>query len=225
LAVRAFEWRRFGFGIASSFQARLQPEIAFTLLFNPAAEIGQRCPPWVCLICIAGTDFMVSITATAGADSFALLLAENSSGQRQQNLLTQNVLNRKTALFIVTDFRVGGRDGAFRASCVHAGGPKNQIERFFEVLLHRIQAPGTQKCEITLVFRSQTDVMNNVVSAPVFCDQVGAAAHRQTAYLLNAGSEVDRTSRDRFAELNRLPFEVEHRNDEAHGNPPDQNRK
>ena len=38
LEVRALEWRRFGFGIADSFQAfspavRLQPEIALNFMF------------------------------------------------------------------------------------------------------------------------------------------------------------------------------------------------
>src|ERR1700692_534414 len=80
LEVRALEWRRFGFGIADSFQAfsqtagpgiagdapkRQQPAIASTLRFHPAAEIGQRCPPRIGLACITGTNLGIPILPTA----------------------------------------------------------------------------------------------------------------------------------------------------------------
>ena len=87
MAVRRLEWRRFGFGIADSFQAfslavgQQQPEIAITLRFHPAAEIGQRCPPRIDLASIAIADFGIAIPSTAGAESFALLLAERSGRQ------------------------------------------------------------------------------------------------------------------------------------------------
>ena len=86
MAVRRLEWRRFGFGIADSFQAfslavGQQPEIAITLRFHPAAEIGQRCPPRIDLGSIAIADFGVAIPSTAGAESFALLLAERPGRQ------------------------------------------------------------------------------------------------------------------------------------------------
>jgi hypothetical protein len=56
LEVRALEWRRFGFGIADSFQAfsltvRLQPEIAFKLyvfiLLRRSASAVHRASTWL----------------------------------------------------------------------------------------------------------------------------------------------------------------------------------
>ena len=96
MAVRRLEWRRFGFGIADSFQAFSQsagpalpgmPETAAawdrfsTLRFHPAAEIGQRCPPRIDLASIAIADFGIAIPSTARAESFAFLLAERSGRQ------------------------------------------------------------------------------------------------------------------------------------------------
>src|ERR1700689_3551185 len=96
LEVRALEWRRFGFGIADSFQAFSQsagpavpgmPETAAawdrfsTLRFHPAAEIGQRCPPRIALASFASTGLGIPIPSTARAKSFTVLLAERSRGQ------------------------------------------------------------------------------------------------------------------------------------------------
>ena len=138
LEVRALEWRRFGFGIADSFQAFSQtaksrhlpgcPETAAacdrfsTLRFHPAAEIGQRCPPRIGRACIASTDLCIPIKSTARAESLAVLLAERSRGQGEQHLLAQHVLNRKTASFIIPDFRIGGRDSVLRGACVNTNG-------------------------------------------------------------------------------------------------------
>jgi hypothetical protein len=95
LEVRALEWRRFGFGIAGSFQASARLSLAlrdamktaaacdcFQLLrFQPAAEIAKRCPTRIDLACFTSTKLSVPILSTTGADSFAILLAERSRGQ------------------------------------------------------------------------------------------------------------------------------------------------
>ena len=129
LEVRALEWRRFGFGIADSFQAfspavRPQPEIALNLTFDLAAEVGKGCPPRIDLTCIAVAYLVVAITSASRAEPFAFLLAERSRRQGQQYLLAQYVLNRKTASFIVPDFGIGGRDSVLRGVCVDTSGSK-----------------------------------------------------------------------------------------------------
>jgi hypothetical protein len=122
-----------------------------TLRFHPAAEIGQRCPPRIGLACIASTNLDIPILSTARAQSLAVLLAERSCRQGKQHLLAQNVLNRKTASFIVPDFRIGGRDGVLRSVYVHTSGAEKQVELFIQPMGDRIEAAGARHFEVTLV--------------------------------------------------------------------------
>jgi hypothetical protein len=232
LEVRALEWRRFGFGIADSFQAFSQnagpalpgrPRNGFSLgslsalRFYPAAEIGQRCPPRIALACFASTELGIPIPSTARAKSLAVLLAERSRGQGEQHLLAQYVLNRKTASFIVPDFGIGGRDGVFRAVYVDTGGAENEVEVFIEAMGHRIKAAGAGHFEVALVGGPQTDVVNLVVGPAMLGKEVGAAAHRHAVQLPDAGAVIDDAGRNGFAEFKRLPFQIEHGNQYGHG--------
>jgi hypothetical protein len=188
-----------------------------TLRFHPAAEIGQRCPPRIALACFASTGLGIPIPSTARAKTLAILLAERSRGQGEQNLLTQYVLNRKTASFIVPDFRVGGRDSVFRAVYVDTGGAEKQVEVFFQPMGHRIEAAGARHFEVGLVGRAQTNVVNLIVAPAMLGEQVSAAAHRHTVQLTDAGAVIDGAGGNRLAEFKRLPFQIEHGNQYGHG--------
>jgi hypothetical protein len=188
-----------------------------TLRFHPAAEIGQRCPPRIGLTCIASTDLNIPILSTARAEPFAVLPAERPRGQGEQHLLAQYVLNRKTASFIVPDFRVGGRDCVFRSVHVDPGGPEKQIEVFFQAMGDRIETAGAGHFEVALVGRAQTDVVDMLVGPSMFGKQVSAAAYRHAVQLPNAGAVVDGAGRNGLAKLKRLPFQIEHCYQYGHG--------
>jgi hypothetical protein len=188
-----------------------------TLRFHPAAEIGQRCPPRIGLACVASTNLNIPILSTARAESFAVLPAERSCGQGEQYLLAQYVLNRKTASFIVPDFRIGGRDRVFGAIYVDAGGTEKQVEVFFEAMGDRIEAAGAGHLEVALVGGAQTDVVDMLMGPAMFGEQVSAAAYWHAAQLPDAGAVIDGAGRNGFAELKRLPFQIEHCYQYGHG--------
>jgi hypothetical protein len=188
-----------------------------TLRFHPAAEVGQRCPPRIALACIASTGLGIPIPSTARAKSFAVLLAERSRGQGEQHLLAQHVLNRKTASFIVPDFRIGGRDGVLRGVCVNTGGPEKQVEVFFQAMSDRIEAAGAGHLEVALVGGAQTDVVDMLVGTAMLGDEVGASAYRHAVQLPDAGAVVDGAGRNGLAKLKRLPFQIEHCYQYGHG--------
>jgi hypothetical protein len=212
LEVRALEWRRFGFGIADSFQAFSQtacpgiagmPETAaacdrfqlyvFILLRRSASAVHRAST----LACIASADLGIPIPSTARAESLAVLLAERSRGQGEQHLLAQYVLNRKTASFIVPDFRIGGRDGVLRGVCVDTGGAEKQVKVFFEPMGDRIEAAGAGHFEVALVAGAQTDVLDLIVGPAMLGEQVGAAAHRHAVELPDPGAVIDGAGRER----------------------------
>jgi hypothetical protein len=183
-----------------------------TLRFDLAAEVGKGCPPRIDLTCIAVAYLVVAITSASRAESFAFLLAERFCRQGEQHLLAQYVLNRKTASFIVPDFGIRGRDSVLRGVCVDTGGAKQQVKVFFEPLRDRIQAASAGHFEIAPVSGAQPDVMDLIVGSAMLCEEVGAAVHRHTVDLTDSGTVVDGAGRDRLTELNRLPFQIEHRN-------------
>jgi hypothetical protein len=188
-----------------------------TLRFHPAAEIGQRCPPRIGLTCIASTDLDIPILSTARAESFAVLPAERSRGQGEQHLLAQYVLNRKTASFIVPDFRIGGRDGVFRGVYIDTGGTEKQVEVFIQAMGDRIEAAGAGHFEVALVGGAQTDVVNMLVGPAMFGEEVRAAAYWHAVQLPDAGAVIDGAGGNGFAELKRLPFQIEHCYQYGHG--------
>jgi hypothetical protein len=101
--------------------------------------------------------------------------------------------------------------------CIDTDGAEKQIEAFFQVLRHRIKTAGARHFEITLVAGAQTDVVDEIVGAAMLGNEIGAAAHRHPANLLDPGSIIDRAGRDRVTEFKRLPFKIEHRNYDGHG--------
>jgi hypothetical protein len=188
-----------------------------TLRFHPAAEVGQRCPPRIALARIASTGLGIPIPSTARAKSFAVLLAERSRGQGEQHLLAQYVLNRKTASFIVPDFRIGGRDGVLRGVYVDTGGAEKQVEVFFQAMGDRIEAAGAGHLEVALVGGAQTDVVDMLMAPAMLGEQVGAPAYRHAVQLPDAGAVVDGAGRNGLVKFKRLPFQIEHCYQYGHG--------
>jgi hypothetical protein len=183
-----------------------------TLRFHPAAEIGQRCPPRIALACFASTKLGIPIPSTAGAKTLAVLLAERSRGQGEQHLLAQYVLNRKTASFIVPDFRIGGRDGMLRGACVDTAGAEKEVEVFVQAMGDWIEAAGARHFKVALVAGAQTDVVDQVVGAVMLGEKICAAVHRHAVQLPDPGAVIDGAWGNGLAEFNRLPFEIEHGN-------------
>jgi hypothetical protein len=167
--------------------------------------------------CIASADLKIQILSTAGAKPFAVLLTERSRRQGKQHLLAQNILNRKTASFIVPDFGIGGRDGVLRGVSVDTGGAEQQVKVFFEPMRHWIEASGTGHFKITLVAGAQTNVMDQLMGPVILREEISAAAYWHAVYLANPGTVIDGAGGNRLIELKRLPFKLEHRYQYGHG--------
>jgi hypothetical protein len=145
------------------------------------------------------------------------LPAERSRWQGEKHLLAQHVLDRKTAFFIVPDFGIGGRDGVLGTRSVNPGGAEKQVELLVELLGDRIEAPGAGHFEITLEASAETNVLDQLMGTSVLGDQVGAAAHGHGVQLTNAGAIVDGAGRDGLTKFDRLPFQLEHCDQQGHG--------
>ena len=100
---------------------------------------------------------------------------------------------------------------------IDAGGPKEQIKMLVEPLRNGIEAAGTGHLEISFVARTQADIVDQLVSAPIFSEQVSPAGDSKIAQLLNSRTVIDSSGRNRFLEFKRLPFEIRHSNQQRHG--------
>jgi hypothetical protein len=100
---------------------------------------------------------------------------------------------------------------------IDARRPKEQIEMLIEPLSNGIEAAGTGHLEVSFVARTQADIVDQLVSAPVFREQISPAGDSKIAQLLNSGTVIDSSGRDRLLEFKRLPFEIKHSKQQRHG--------
>ena len=105
MEVRRLEWRRLGFGIANSF-LYFNPEFSKASSGSgavPGPEISKTAPAIVAGRRAAVTVPLIFVLSANGTYTFTCLRADDLHGQRQEDDLTQNVVQGKAISFIKTN--------------------------------------------------------------------------------------------------------------------------
>jgi hypothetical protein len=185
------------------------------------SQTRQRIPTRIRRCLIAGAGDVVPILTAARAEALAVRLAEGSGRQGEQHLLAHDILQQKTALFIIPDFGLVGGNCVLPGLGVHAGGPEDQVELSLQRLGNRFNAPGAQNLKLAGIRGPQPDVLDLIVTlrvtaapfaAVVFHDQVGLALYGQLRDLADVGAVVQHTGSYGFVDRERLIEELNGRN-------------
>jgi hypothetical protein len=183
-------------------------------LLDASGQTLKRLPPW---IDIGATDAVacagVQVLPAVDAKSLAVLLAERTPGQGEQHLFAHDVLKQQTVLSIIPYFGLVFGDCAFAGLGVRVFGAEEEVEVAGERDGDRLDAAGAEDLELALVGGADADVLDDLLGAAMFDDEVGFAADGEWAYLAGIGCVVDCAGGDGLVEEERFILQVE-RSDE-----------
>jgi hypothetical protein len=101
---------------------------------------------------------VVPVLTAARAEALAVRFAEGSGWQGEQHLLAHDILEQKTALFIIPDFRLVRGNCVLARRRIDPHGPKDEVKVTRKGLGNRLHAAGAQDFEITLVVGTLADI-------------------------------------------------------------------
>jgi hypothetical protein len=158
---------------------------------------------------------MVQIFAALRAQALAFCAARDLQGQRQKDLLTQNVFQQDTFALIIADLCFRVRDRKLVASGVSAQGPIKQLKISRDVLVHRFETAGALQLNPGRQTSSQAYVFNYLVFAVMLLDHFGVPGRFQRSKLASFASQVDDIRPKLLLEIQRMKFQIF--NVEEHG--------
>src|SRR5258708_4405560 len=162
-------------------------------LFTNVFEVG---PAGINLYVHAIAAFQVEVAAALRAQPPAIVFADLSDGQSQQNLFLENVFQFQTFTLIVTDFGLRQADRDLVSMSIDPLRTIHQIERLSHRMLHRIQAARTAPLQLDGKPAHQPYILDNVAPAAMLFQQLGPSGHPQRRSLLNVLSQFDYTRRN-----------------------------
>jgi hypothetical protein len=178
-------------------------------LLDCVCQTGERIPPRIDRSLVASTGGAVQILTTAGAKSFAVRRAERTSWQGEQHLLTHDILKQKTAFFIIPDFCLVHRNCAFSGFGIGGLGTEDKVEVAIHGDGNGFDAAGAEDLEVAIEGGTEADIVDVVVVAAVFDEQIGAALDGEGADLADVDGVVDHPGSDGLLDKERLFFEID----------------
>jgi hypothetical protein len=154
------------------------------------------------------------------AKSLAVRGAEQTGRKGEKNLLPEDVFQLQTVSLIITDFGLGSGDCAvivMGPGGVGVGAQRavNEVEVTLERLGNGGEAAGTLEFEVGGIVGADADVVDDVMGAIVFFDEVGAALDGERRGLANFFAEVDGSGCK--GEVENYGLLLEGGNGDAHG--------
>lgn len=134
--------------------------------------------------------------------------AERPVGQGKQYLLAHDILEHEPALVIIPDLGLFFRDGALAGGGIGVGGAEQEVKVSLERLRNGLEAAGAQQGEITGVAGAEADVLDDLLVAAMFEDELGAAVESEGAGLEDVRRVVDDTCGEAGINFERFPCEV-----------------
>ncbi len=101
------------------------------------------------------------------------------------------MLEHKTALFIIPDFRLRLTDSSLPLLSINTGRPKNEIEPQCGGVRNRLQASRAQQFKISRDRGADTNVLHEIPGSTVLLQPVRKTRHVQRATLQYIGSVLD----------------------------------
>jgi hypothetical protein len=178
-------------------------------LLDCICQTGERIPPRIDRSLIASTGGAVQILTTAGAKSFAVRRAERATGQGEQHLFAHDILKQKTALFIIPDFCLVDGNCAFAGFGVGGLGAEDEVEVARHGDGDGFDAAGAEDLELALVGGAEADVVDVLVVAAMFDEEIGAALDGEGTDLTDVDGVVDHPGSDGLVDKERLLFEID----------------
>ena len=172
-------------------------------------QTGERIPPRIDRSLIATAGGAVQILTTAGAKSFAVRRAERAAGQGEQHLFAHDILKQKTALFIIPDFCLVDGNCAFAGFGVGSLGTEDEVEVAVDGDGDGFDAAGAEHLELSFVGGADADIVDVVVVAAMFDEQIGAALDGEGSDLADVDGVVDHPGSDGLMDKERLFFEID----------------
>jgi len=137
-----------------------EQKLVLVLNLELVGQTRQRIPTWIRRCLITGAGYVVPVLTAARAEALAVRLAEGSSGQGEQYLLAHDILEQKTALFIIPDFRLIRGNCMLSRRGIDAGGAEDEVKIALEGLGNRLNAAGAQDLELSLVVGTEADILH-----------------------------------------------------------------
>ena len=160
---------------------------------RPGTKTLQRAPAGIDLRLGTGTVCIIPVFAAAGAKSFAIFPAERAIGQGKQHLLTHDIFQQKTALFIIPDFGLSFADGALTCLGIGAAGTEDQVEPQIGMMTDRVKAARAQQLEHPAAASPDTNVHDDLPRSAVLFNAIRSTFDVQRARLPHVRCIVDHT--------------------------------
>jgi hypothetical protein len=154
--------------------------------------------------------------AAVRAKSFAVGAAKGSRGKGQKHLLPQNVFEHQTTFLIITDFGIGGGEGAVGGAGIDAEGTEEEIEVAAKGVADGLEAAGAGNFEGAGPVGAGADVGDDFFGAAVLAEELRVALDGEGTGLKGLIAVIDGAGREAEVEADRLAFEVEQ--GDEHGN-------
>lgn len=183
------------------------------------SQTGQRIPTRIRRCLFAGADCEVLVLTTTRAEALTVRFAEGSSGQGQQHLLAHDVLEQKTALFIIPDFSLICGNCVFAHLAIGFGRAEDEVELASDGLGDWFNAASTEDLEVAVVGGAQANVVDLGASAALFAavfdKEIGLSLDGQWGDLADVGAVVQRAGSDGLVDLEGFVEELGRGNDHA----------
>src|SRR5436853_5824897 len=136
------------------------------------------------------------------AKSFALSVANQLDRQGQQELLFDNVLQQQPFALVVANLGFRLADRSFISPRIHSLRAVQQVKSFAHILDHGIKAASTPDLHLGGKLSHQQDILNYLLCAPVFLDQLRMPFSLEGRLLADIRSKVNHSGQEIFVEYN-----------------------
>ena len=179
---------------------------------DPGAQAGERRPSRIGHSLTAGACLGVQMPSAMRAKPFTVLAAQGLGWKRQQQLLTQDILQQDTILLIITDFSLGSGNGMLRSAAIGPGRSKKQVELAGERVLDGVEATRAEGLEAPLIGGADPNIVDQLARTAVLDNEVGPAVDYQRVQLADIESVFNTAGFKGQIELDRFPFQVNNGN-------------
>lgn len=191
----------------------------FLLVLNLdlVSQTRQRIPTRIRRCLFAGADCEVLVLTATRAEALAVWFAECSRGQGEQHLLAHDILEQKTALFIIPDFGLVGGNCVLAHHSVGLGGAEDEVEFAGEGLGDGLDAAGAKNLEVALVGGAEANVVDDgtrsALFAAVFDEEIGLTLYGKRGDLTNIGAVFEGAGGDGLVDLEGFVKELDRGNE------------
>ncbi len=154
----------------------------------------------------------IQIAAAQRTQSLAILAAQRPNRRRQKHLLAQGVFQKQAFAHIIADFGLGLADGRLIGAPIHPLRAVDQIKNPIHIVADRLQTASTAELEMRLNAADQPDVLDILMMAAMFHNQIGTTLTMQRAHLAKFSTEVDGAWLITFVKLQIVEFEFPNTN-------------